>query len=265
MIYRSFGEINDQSLNDLIYNFMSFIIPENIAEIIPQVYPVEKYTKTELFVPLLATTLLDGNNSDILTKERDLLNLVPFTEDIWKVANVLSVTNGSDTINIIKNAEGNNLPLYQIISLVYNHNEIFDRLINPPTETIEHPNNVAAHNLIVQNIESGFLLSPRIRSDININGKIKKPANLKVSEVARLSIMHDFYQNLVDNLEGLIYLQPTTFSDKNKHFLITYNIGKTINTSLGEVNIKEILNNYLKGDGTLDPLYHLLGETRKTK
>ena len=46
MIYRSFGEINDQSLNDLIYNFMSFIIPENIAEIIPQVYPVEKYTKT---------------------------------------------------------------------------------------------------------------------------------------------------------------------------------------------------------------------------
>ena len=265
MIYRSFGEINDQSLNNLIYNFMSFIIPENIAEIIPQVYPVEKYTKTELFVPLLATTLLDGNNSDILTKERDLLNLVPFTEDIWKVANVLSVTNGSDTINIIKNAEGNNLPLYQIISLVYNHNEIFDRLINPPTETIEHPNNVAAHNLIVQNIESGFLLSPRIRSDININGKIKKPANLKVSEVARLSIMHDFYQNLVDNLEGLIYLQPTTFSDKNKHFLITYNIGKTINTSLGEVNIKEILNNYLKGDGTLDPLYHLLGETRKNQ
>nr|DAW62860.1 MAG TPA: hypothetical protein [Caudoviricetes sp.] len=82
MIYRSFGEINDQSLNDLIYNFMSFIIPENIAEIIPQVYPVEKYTKTELFVPLLATTLLDGNNSDILTKEHDLVNLVPFTEDI---------------------------------------------------------------------------------------------------------------------------------------------------------------------------------------
>ena len=157
------------------------------------------------------------------------------------------------------------MPLYQIISLVYNHNEIFDRLINPPTETIEHPNNVAAHNLIVQNIESGFLLSPRIRSDININGKIKKPANLKVSEVARLSIMHDFYQNLVDNLEELIYLQPTTFSDKNKHFLITYNIGKTINTSLGEVNIKEILNNYLKGDGTLDPLYHLLGETRKNQ
>ena len=41
---------------------------------------------------------------------------------------VLSVINGSDTVNVIKNAEGNNLPLYQMICLSYQHNGIFNEI-----------------------------------------------------------------------------------------------------------------------------------------
>lgn len=258
--YKIFGNMSDQLLSDMMYDFMSFVVPDDIDSVIRQVYPIKNLGKTDLLVPLLATTLLEASNNTNINHKNELIDLGPFAGDIRVVANVLSVINGSDTINVIKNAEGNNLPLYQIISLVYNHNAIIDE-IRLQNEIDTENENVTQHNLLYNSISDNFLLSPKIRSDVNLNGKVKKPANLTVSEVLRLAIMHDFYQNLTNN--GIIGLQPTTFSDKNKHFLIQFNLNQTLNTPIGALNLKSIINDFFNGQGTLDPIINILQFSRK--
>lgn len=102
---------------------------------------------------------------------------------------VLSVINGSDTVNVIKNAEGNNLPLYQMICLSYQHNGIFNEI----TKQLENNSWYTSQyydNAVYQNIQ--HVKSPKIRSEVTINGVTKQSSALTADDVMHLSIVYDF-------------------------------------------------------------------------
>ena len=117
--------------------------------------------------------------------------------------------------------------------LAYSHRNIYNEI----TKQIE--NSVDAQspyfdNAVYENIQ--HVKSPKIRSEVVINGSVQISAKLNESDVMHLAIVYDFYQNLVTKQSqsdtgnsqiGIIGLQSHVYSDKNKHFIMQFDINKT--------------------------------------
>jgi hypothetical protein len=181
-------------------------------------------TDIQLYTPVLSTIIFNvtsGSESKInYGQGRDL-------------AKVLSVINGSDTINVIKNSEGNNLPLYQMICLAYSHRNIFNE-ISQQLENNPDLQSPYYDNAIYQNIQ--HVKNPKIRSEVIVGKNIQTSAKLNESDVMHLAIVYDFYQNIVtkqlqsdtaNSQVGIIGLQSHVYSDKNKHFIMQFDINRT--------------------------------------
>lgn len=251
-----YGNFSNDFVEELTYDFLSFIVPDDLDSVIKQVYPLEDLSQSDLLLPLVGLTILGSTNNPHIEFKNEFLDTTPHLSTIKKLASVLSVINGSDTINVIKNVEGNNLPLSQLISLVYN----YDSIINKIDQTVDR--NISWYNPLFLSYNDHFVLPPKIRSDVTINGKTKNSASLTTKEVFTLSILYDFYQNL--QKDGIVNLQPTTFSDKNRHFLIPFDLNKDVTTIDGKINVKTILNNFLNDIGSLDTLIDTMRSYRKS-
>lgn len=236
------GPINN--FTQIVENIAQLIIPDDFDNISAQVHPNANYTSTELYAPVLATIIfnvkLNNLGSVNYGQKRDL-------------AKVLSVINGSDTVNVVKNAEGNNLPLYQMICLSYLHrniyNEISDQLNSNP-----ELNSLYYNNAIYNNINN--VRSPKIRAEVSINGNTQTSAKLNEYDVMHLALAYDFYQGLFSkqsqsdtstSQKGIIGLQSHVYSDKNKHFIMQFDINKSWDFGqFGSFNFKSLLDKYFK-------------------
>lgn len=236
------GPINN--FEQIIGDLAQLVIAEDFNNVAAQVHPNSDITDIQLYTPVLGTIIfnVNANNQAKINygQGRDL-------------AKVLSVINGSDTINVIKNSEGNNLPLYQMICLAYSHRNVFNEI----SQQLENNPDVQSpyyDNAIYQNIQ--HVKSPKIRSEVVVNRNVQTAAKLNESDVMHLAIVYDFYQNLVTKQSqsdtansqiGIIGLQSHVYSDKNKHFIMQFDINKTWDFGrFGSFNFKTILDQYFK-------------------
>lgn len=273
------GNLTSNELRNLISDLTSMYIPSDFESIGKELNPSitsTTWNETAAFTPVIALVLMGAYNSgktfEFNKDKYDLIKFNNYIRDLSPIAQILSVIYGADTVNVIKDSRGNNLPLYKLISLVYNwpqitHDMIYDR------------NRFAQRTgLKLQNIYDGNILfnnrkivgSPVTRSEVRIKDRAKSPAELTVAEVMRVSILYDFYQELKDKT-GHLYLQNTTFSDKVNHLLQDYDINATINGP--EINgktsytLKELIEPALRSGNTnaLVELYYKLENDKITR
>ncbi len=242
------GDISDtDSLNALIYDVLNYIVPEDFEEVGLQLHPASEgnWKPINAFAPLIAITLLASEGDVKFEKDnQNLVQINEYLDVIQDTSEITSIIFGSETVNVVKNSEGNNLPLFQLTSLSHNYLSLMSDFENSSEKYADRTgrirSNIYNDNMLFNN--STFVLPPVVRSDISINDKIKKPSQLNVAEVLRESIVYDFYKNLPN---GVVYLQNTTFADKNTHFLIPYDIGSSISFNGNKYNFQSIIQNAL--------------------
>lgn len=118
---------------------------------------------------------------------------------------VLSLLYGSEVLNVLKDFEGNNLPIFQLGSLFYDiKNIIFD-----------HQQDLAGvyqDNLFVKNHK--LLGELFIRNSADIDKSVTKAKQMSENDLLYFSIAQDFYLRMKNPKTASILLQPTCFSDK---------------------------------------------------
>lgn len=246
--------MDSTELENATFDILAQLIPEGIDEIAKEVNPLyarsNSWSHANLYMPVLAAAVLGidkvasfKNNpiADIQANKGSIVDTYQFYNTIDDLAKVLSVANGSDTLSIIKNAEGNNLPTYQINSLV-NH---FPTVVKHVDEQVKlNPDRqlMLTGNLLYRNEKEGkrIVLPPSRRTEININGKIKGVSEITTAEALQTEAVYDFYQNIES---GIIGLQATTYADKNTHWIQKYNIGISLDDGF---NLKSELKSLLQ-------------------
>lgn len=234
----------------------------------------KKHTVQSLYVPVIAAVILK-------TKVMfDPTTLAKFNKMLFGPLNdlgrVLSIMHGSEIINVVKNGEDNNLPLYQMLCLAYRHDDIYEYLkesINDPNNTDSSP---YAYNFVYNNMETAnpFVLAPQIRSGImSAQGRFISAAAMTANDVMHIAILNDFYDNLVTpkkindygkSRTGIVGFQSHVYSDKNKHFIQMFDLNMDLKylLQMPDNSVKEkhinpyaILTEYLNGErDNLDPL-----------
>jgi hypothetical protein len=152
--------------------------------------------------------------------------------DSRDLAKMLSVINGSETISVIKNEQGNAMPLYQMQCLAYNH-RLMANHINDHVITSNDPSPLY-HNLVCKNINK--IKHPKIRTEVKkeIKGKlpvVESTATLDPQSLLHLAIGYDFLMPLLGNVSDeeesksvVVGFQTHCYSDKTKHFIMQFDI-----------------------------------------
>ena len=77
--------------------------------------------------------------------------------------------------------------------------------------------------------------NPNIRAEVTIGDYTKQSSNLTEDEVIHLAIVYDFFEGLTSSksvseqggkVNGVIGLQSTVYSDKNKHFVMQFDLSQ---------------------------------------
>lgn len=137
-----------------------------------------------------------------------------------------------------------------MVCLAYSHKGIKQYLEN---QLGWGADNVMIDNGVYQNIQ--HVKSPKIRAEVTIGNFTKQSKDLTENEVQHLAIVYDFLEGLIKNKSssegegsttGIIGLQTTVYSDKNKHFVMQFDLNQDWNFGdLGNLNFKETLNKFL--------------------
>lgn len=97
---------------------------------------------------------------------------------------------GGETINVVKNKEGNNLPLYSIGSAVRKIKRIIGDVKSALT-------NAYSSNIFVRKPE--ILKRVITRSQTDMRSSIKSSKDNSIPEIATVEVIHDFHENLYNN------------------------------------------------------------------
>lgn len=209
---------NIENIESLVEDLAQLYVDEDVERVGKQLK--SDSTLTNLFAPVIASIIVNTAYADFKPPFGNLRDL----------AKVLSVMHGSDVVNVVKNGDDNNLPLYQMLCLAYRHTDIHKRLSDEIKYTqVRSP---FVHNIAYNNVNN--IYSPQIRTGVKTaNGIYKTSASLSADEVLHLAIRHDFYDNLfegqtiVENTtqrSGLVGFQVHVYSDKNKHFIQMFDL-----------------------------------------
>jgi hypothetical protein len=88
-------------------------------------------------------------------------------------------------------------------------------------------------NAVFNNISR--IKNPKIRAEVTIGDYTKQSSNLTEDEVMHLAIVYDFFEGLTSSksvseqggkVNGVIGLQSTVYSDKNKHFVMQFDLSQ---------------------------------------
>ena len=155
-------------------------------------------------------------------KREELKTLAP-------LGKALSIIYGSNTANVIKNINRKkNLPLFGLNSLAYNFHYVMWQHMDDTSSKNLYRDSYLFETDDRSGFTSSIVLPPSVRSEIEINGKLKSVDQLTVSEVIQLALFSDFYRNVVDENKDSVTMQNTTFADKNTHFLINYTLDQKV-------------------------------------
>jgi hypothetical protein len=248
------GDIDN--IVNIIEDIAQLFVSEDTENVAKQLN--DSATLTQLYAPVIASIVIKSKlNSGFKAPYGPMRDL----------ARTLSIMHGSDVINVVKNGEGNSLPLYQMLCLAYRHNDIHKRL----REDHENRNTFTPYdfNIAYNNINN--IHAPQIRAGIlSPDGTYKSSASLSTDEVMHIAVLHDFYDNLTKKYtldesssqrSGIVGFQSHVYSDKNKHFIQMFDLSAEWMIGYDEKGNKktirpaEILIAYINGErNDLNPL-----------
>lgn len=265
--------LSNNTTEELIRDLLYLVVPEDSLNLYAQIQGV-KLNEVSLFgmySNIIGLTLTAANsdpfiNSTYTNRKSGLIDVKPYGQALDPVAKVFSIIYGADCTSTIRNAAGNGLPLYQLISLVYNFDAIEHEI------DMKSVINGSYHNIYQANLlfKSDLLTQPMVRSDTTVGKVTKKPSQLTFNEASQLAIVNDFFQQFNkptrDSTRGVIYFQNTTFSDKNSHYLAGFRLSGTLydptikeKTTLDEL-LKDCINN-----NNFTRMEEIFQDTRKKK
>lgn len=250
--------ISDEKSRSLISDFLDRLIGddyENILHSVRNLINVDINLLDTFFDPItiILAAVGDEENTIFNYDEDGLIRTYPFKSRFTAAVQYASIADGINELNVLRNGEGNNLPIYQMAPAIF---DIFDtidylndrnyggiKLKSVIDSTIGNiKNSPELRNVLASNsfVKNGNLLKRIVaRSDVKIGNVVKSSDKLNESEVAELSFI-DFYQNLHStsgDLAGCIVLQPITYSDKKTHFLPVLDVS---NDFIGGKNVAEL-------------------------
>ena len=169
-----------------------------------------------------------------------LFNLWQYKRDFDDLATFVGVLQGSEELSVSKNAEGNNLPNNQLKATINDAKNIIEDNINLSLNKIRSGIHNESRSSIFKdydiNKNPGIITGVSTRSDLMLNGNIKDPSQYSSDEVAGLSMVQDFFLNLIKG--NNVNLQTITHADKKTHFLIEYALNRVM---IGDLNLAESL------------------------
>ena len=256
-----------QEFKDIFFDLFGYIIPDNYIDVSKQINGDASDFRTELG-EVLRLGLQGPLNWGRLRYDDDRnfpSNINDWYTTFAKVGKIISTIYGADTVNVIKNvSKKNNLPLYGLTSLAYNFPFIMWNHMDDDSEK-----NIYTDSFLFDKVDpvTGTVVArsmvgePKVRSEVMYNGKLKSTSKLTVAEVAKLSILDDFYRNLTDDNADHIYIQNATFADKGTHFLVNYNLNTPIGPN-GET-LKQLIDAHMTSSNpNSTAMFNLMYETR---
>ena len=257
---------------DLFSDLFGYILPDNYIEVGKQINGDSWDYKEELgeILRIGIKGYFGFGGFEWDEKERNFPTNLSSTwyKEFAKIGKIVSTIYGADTINVIKNvSKKNNLPLFGLNSLAYNFPFIMWNHMDEESDDNIYTDFLWGSFLFDKVDDQGNVIQksivgePKVRSEILFNGKLKSASKLTVAEVAKLSMLNDFYQNLLEGKH--IYLQNATFADKGTHFLVNYDLNTPI---YGNKTLKELIEEQMSSKNPNDTgLFELMFFTRKTR
>lgn len=238
--FKLFGNPSKQFIEGLVSDLMAYIIPDTYSEVGLQV-DGKAFNFANDWAPLIGLSVLGGYGDNQLSFNRGVVDLSQYSMPLLKVAKKMSVIYGSETKNVIRNPNGDKIPLYQLTNLTYNTKSILhDLKVNGGAN---------ADNIF--SLYKGLLAAPQVRSQIKIGNSVKEPSSLTQKELIQLSAIEDFYVPLTEEKNPVIYLQNATFADKSTHYLQGYNVSTEVTLPTGEkVKLQKLIEDALAGDSS---------------
>lgn len=251
--------LNDRAVINLIERVLQKNIPSNYKSIIESMSS-ENVIEASLFsifenpIAILLAAVKEGNDHYIFeyNKNTSELRSYMYRSKCIDAARFIGIAKGVDELSVLKNGDGNNLPIFQLAPAMFDMFDMIDYYADAGNDIFLATQRIItdkfSQTISRSTIDNVLQLNPYIvhpqllkrivaRSDIKINNRVKSSDKLSVAEVTNAAIFTDFYANLIYNptasendrktnreLEGCILLQPITFSDKKTHFLLAVNL-----------------------------------------
>lgn len=179
-----------------------------------------------------------------LNKKTKLLDTYLYNKYLNPIAKFFTLEYGQDSVNVIKNQEGNSLPLYTVGSLSKKTKEVIYSARRSNLK--ENP-----YIRVPQAIKSDS-----VRGQVNWGGVIKSSKDLRMSELLSTLPVLDYFYGLTSK-NGTIKLSPITTSDKSTHPLYGIELSEF---SLGDTTAKDILKRISQQTSTAKDLQLLKDE-----
>ena len=166
-----------------------------------------------------------------INNKTKLLDTYLYNKYLKPIAKFFTLEYGQDSVNVIKNQEGNSLPLYTVGSLSKKIREVIH---------VARKSNIKENPFIRV---ASAIKSDSIRGQVNWGGVIKSSKDLRMSELFATLPILDYFYNL-ESENGIVKLVPITTSDKSKHPLYGVDLSEFV---LGNTTAQDILKRIAKG------------------
>lgn len=226
------------NLEELVSDITNLVLPTDVDNIVTNLFS-RNGSSAQYYLPLVASIIHNAFFHSNMTPSYKVKN---------GLAKILNIAYGTDTRAVIKNSEGNNLPLYQMVSLAYIHKAMKDRIKEQFDNESENPYN---DNVCYTN--SKFIKKPQIRSEITVGTKTISADKVGDSDLQVIALVHDFYSGLVTTSsategvqeQGVCYFQPHCFADKSTQFVFGFDFNKTWNIAGYRVEPSKLFYQYM--------------------
>lgn len=199
-------DVDDVVVADFISDLFDTVVPDDYRDILNSINSSNLF---DTFFTAIITTIAAGSNKFDNFKYQwgQQLDTYAYSSDMQSAGKFFAQVYGGETINVVKNKEGNNLPLYSIGSAVRKIKRIIGDVKSALT-------NAYSSNIFVRKPE--ILKRVITRSQTDMRSSIKSSKDNSIPEIATVEVIHDFHENLYNN-NGVIWMQPICYADKSTH------------------------------------------------
>ena len=261
------GGANDSILADFISDLLGVYLPlDNYSVQSAQLN--QNGSLIEDFKEIIAMVVAAANKESgfsAVTQQNilDFKKMFLFTR-LSNAAITLSAIYGTESRNVVTDINGNKLPTNGLTSLVQNAHKLGAELASLDTSDYENP--YKNNPLVPRKDGSGNYTNPGfgqpiIRQGIKIKGKTKSVSQLSLAELLEVGITYDFLDSLGSDT---LFLQNGNFADKERHWIIPYNVRAGITIDGNYYDTKTLIEDCAKtGDSkTLQEVWRQLRASR---
>lgn len=241
------------ALSKMLYDITGFSLTSEYYGYAKNRYD-NKFKPIQEFADLLGSVILTCNIDDVtnspfvtngvFNSQSNQLNFNRFNlyNNFREVAIIQSLIKGSETTEVVKDVNGNNLPSRGLSDLAHQLKEQLYEI----HKTIKNGEfSYAQENLVVLN--EFMLKEPVIREGVSKDGKGKKTRKLSENELYECALSYDYLSHLIT--DGTIYLQSSVHADKGKTYLWGFDLTSDIYISeLEQTNLLKLLKDIMSDD-----------------